>query len=135
MALSEQLVGRPIPPHPGLPWVGLGIVAVLVIFAWPPSEGRSLAMKAVNWLADPMNVLPPRPEPLAIGVDDDADVVTAHDLAENAYESLSQRSQLMRLRLSLRDLADPLNPTTERPILVIVGVVGAVFVLRRASRT
>jgi hypothetical protein len=127
--MSEQIVARP------LPWVSLGIVAVLVIFAWPPSEGRSLAVKALNWVVDPAGVLPPRPEPLAMGVDDDADVVTAHDLAENAYESLSQRSALTRLRLQLRDLSDPLSPSTERPILVILGVAGAVFVLRRAGRT
>jgi len=126
--MFEQMSGRQ------LPWVGLGIVAVLIILAWPPSEGRSLAVKGLNWMADPAAVLPPRPEPLAMGVDDDADVVTAHDLAENAYESLVQRSELTRLRLQLRDFADPLNPSTERQILVILGVVGAVVVLRRGSR-
>jgi hypothetical protein len=125
--MSEQMSGRQ------LPWISLGVVAVLVILAWPPSEGHSLAVKGLNWLADPAGVLPPRPEPLAMGVDDDADVVTAHDLAENAYESLSERSELARVRLRLRDFTDPLNPSTERQILVIAGVVGAVVVLKRSG--
>jgi hypothetical protein len=39
-------------------------VAILLILVWPPQEGRSLIVKAVNWAADPSDSLPSLPATL-----------------------------------------------------------------------
>ena len=95
-------------------------------------------MKTINWLADPRGDLPRRPSPLAMGVDDDADVVSAHDSEEHAYEAMYRRSWSSRLRLQLRDAEDPMEPATERPVLIAIGAAGIAwaFVKRtESSRT
>jgi len=114
------------------PWVA-AVVAGLAL-AWPPDRGRSVAFTAINWIADPARALPRRPSPLAMGVDDDADVVTAHDVEEQAYESLYRRSWFGRVRLRMRDAEDPLEPATERPLLVAAAAIVVMWVTAR-SRT
>ncbi len=93
------------------------LVAALAVL-WPPDSGKSLAVKALNWLVDPNQSLPRRPSPLAMGMDDDADAVTVHDNEEHAYESMYEGSWSGRMRLRLRDASDPLEPATERPLLI-----------------
>lgn len=113
------------------PWPVVAALVALLALLWPPENSRSLAVKAINWIADPRGELPRRPSPLAIGVDDDADVVTAHDMEEHAYDSMYRGSWIGRLRLRLRDAEDPLEPSTERPLLVAAAAVSAVWLLRR----
>ena len=62
------------------------VVTIVVVAAWPPSHGQSLAVKVIRWVADPRGTLPTRPLPLPPGLDDDGDAVTAHDLAEQESE-------------------------------------------------
>ena len=113
------------------PWpVVAALVAVLAVL-WPPENGRSLVVKSINWLADPRGELPRRPSPLAIGVDDDADVVSAHDMEEHAYEAMYRDSWTGRMRLQLRDAEDPLEPTTERPLLIAAAALAAVWAFKR----
>ena len=113
------------------PWpVVAALVALLALF-WPPENGRSLVVKAINYAADPRGELPRRPSPLAIGLDDDADAVTAHDNEEHAYELMYRGSWTGRLRLQLRDAEDPLEPSTERPLLIVVAAVAAVWAFKR----
>jgi len=116
------------------PWPFVAALVAALALLWPSDNGRSLAVKAINWLADPSGDLPRRPSPLAIGVDDDADVVTAHDEEEHAYESMYRGSWTGRLRLQMRDAHDPLEPSTERPLLIAAAAVIAIFVTAR-SRT
>jgi hypothetical protein len=122
------------------PWpLAAALVAVLAL-AWPPEQGRSVVVKAINWLADPRGELPRRPAPLARGVDDDADVVTAHDLEEHAYDAMYRESWWSRTRLRLRDAEDPLDPSTERPLLIAAAALllawqSSVFSRRSASHS
>jgi hypothetical protein len=102
-------------------WVICGVVA-FVIVAWPPEQARSLALKAVNWLADPTNTLPTLPGPLAPGLDDDADAVTVHDTQMAEYDRLFASSRTMQIRLTLKVAGDPFDPSTERQVLTAIGV-------------
>jgi len=117
------------------PWPLVAGLVAAVALLWPPESGRSLAVKAINWLADPRGELPRRPSPLAIGVDDDADVVTAHDQEEHAYDAMYRGSWTGRLRLQLRDAEDPLEASTERPLLVAIAALAAVWGFRRQSQS
>jgi hypothetical protein len=112
----------------------IGGVAAFVIIAWPPDQDRSLALKAVNWLADPANTLPTLPGPLAPGLDDDADAVTAHDTEMAEYDRLFSSSQAMRIRLRLKVAADPFNASTERQVLTAFGVLAAIGIWQRGAR-
>jgi hypothetical protein len=114
-------------------WVICG-VAAFVIVAWPPEQARSLLLKAVNWMADPTSSLPTLPGPLAIGLDDDADAVTAHDTQMAEYDGLFASSRLMRIRLELKVAADPFDPSTERQLLTGLGVLTALGVWLGARR-
>ena len=115
------------------PWPAIAALVAALALLWPADGGRSLAVKALNWIADPRHELPRRPSPLAIGVDDDADVVTAHDMEEHAYEAMSRGPWTGRLRLRLRDAEDPLEPATERAVLIVVGALAAGWVYRHRT--
>jgi hypothetical protein len=115
------------------PWGWLAALIAALALAWPPDNGRSVAVKAINWIADPHHDLPRRPSPLAMNVDDDADVVTAHDLEEHAYESMYRGSRIGRLRLQLRDAEDPLDPSSERPLLIAAAAIAAVWAFKRGT--
>lgn len=118
--------------HP-TPWRWLAALVAVLALAWPPDNGRSAAVKAINWIADPHHDLPRRPSPLAMNVDDDADVVTAHDLEEHAYESMFRGSWSARLRLRLRDAEDPLDSSTERPLIIAAAAIAAVWAFKRGT--
>lgn len=116
-------------------WRVIWIVAVLLILGWPPREGRSLAVKAVNWLADPTGSLPTLPDPLPMGLDDNGDAVAAHDAEAAEYYRRYQSSRVTRLRLSLKAADDPFDPSTERQILAGIGILGALAVWRLNRKT
>jgi hypothetical protein len=111
-------------------WRLIWTVAALLILAWPPDQGRSLGVKAVNWLVDPTDSLPTEPTQLPMGLDDDGDAVAAHDALEAEYNRLYASSGVTRVRMTLKDASDPLEPSTERQILVGVGILGALGVWR-----
>jgi hypothetical protein len=110
-------------------WRLIWIVAVLLILAWPVENG-SLARKAINWAADPFQSLPRLPSPLTMGLDDDMDTVQQHDAEETAYYRMYDGSRIGRLRLQLRDLQDPFDPSTERQVLVGLALLSALGIWR-----
>jgi hypothetical protein len=114
-------------------WV-IFVAVLLVIAAWPPQEGRSLASKALNWAVDPTDSLPMLPEQLGFGVSDDPIAVEARDAEVRRYDDLYNRSALSRLRLRLKVAGDPFEPTTERQVLLVVGVTIAFAALRFGAR-
>jgi hypothetical protein len=111
-------------------WRVIWLTAAVLVLTWPPAEGRSLGMKATNWLADPRQNLPILPEPLPMGLGDDADAVAAHDLEETEYFRLRDSSAAMRVRLQLKVADEPFDRTTERQVLVGFGVLAALWVWR-----
>jgi hypothetical protein len=110
-------------------WRLIWLVAVLVILAWP-DQNASLAVKAINWAADPFQSLPPSPRPLVMGLGDDPEAVQQHDAEEAAYYQISRTSRIGRLRLRLRELQDPLEPSTERQLLVGCAVLAVLGIWR-----
>jgi hypothetical protein len=115
-------------------WPLIWTAAVLLVLTWPPDTGRSLVVKAVNWAADPAGSLPTLPAPLPIALDDDGDAVPAHDAQEAEYYRVRDRSVITRWRMTLRDAADPFDPSTERQLLVAVAVLSALGVWRLDSK-
>jgi hypothetical protein len=114
-------------------WRLIWTVAVLLILAWPEGN-QSLAVKAINWGADPFQTLPRTPSPIAFGLGDDPEAVQQHDAEEAAYYLMYSSSRLARLRLQLRDLKDPLDPSTERQILVGLAILFALSIWRAESK-
>ena len=117
------------------PWWILLMTALLLVALWPPSEDRSLAVKVVNWAVDPGGTLPTLPGPLALGQSDDPTLVNAHDLQTRMYDELYARGGWMRLRLELKVAGDPFNRSTERQLLVAIGVLTTFLVWRFGPRT
>ena len=105
-------------------------VALLVVLAWPPDQGRSLLLKTINRAADPAATLPSPPPPLPMGLDDDGDAVSAHDAQEAEYYRHYTSSNLARWRMRLKESGEPLDPGTERQLLVGLVVVSALLVWR-----
>ena len=115
-------------------WWSLLVAALLLVALWPPSDDRSLAVKLINWSVDPADALPTLPGPLALGQSDEPALVDAHDLQTRMYDELYARGGWTRLRLQLKVATDPLTPSTERQLLVAVGVV-TVFLVWRLGRS
>jgi hypothetical protein len=113
-------------------WWILLVVALLIVAIWPPAEDRSLVVKFVNWAVDPSDRLPTLPGPFAPGQGDDLEAVNAHDLQTRMYDELYEKGGWTRLRLELKVAIDPFNPSTERQLLVAIGVVTAFLVSRRS---
>ena len=111
-------------------WRIIWAAALLLILGWPPDEGRSLGTKLVNWVVDPMNSLPPLPEPLPIGLDDNGDAVAAHDAELAEYYRLYTSSRLTLLRMRLKVAGEPFDPVTERQLLIGIGILSALAVWR-----
>ena len=63
-----------------------------------------------------------------MGLDDDGDAVSEHDMLETAYFQYRQRSALTRWRMDMKDAADPFEPSTQRQLLVGVLVAAALSV-------
>ena len=115
-------------------WATIWVVAVFLIFAWPPGDSRSLGAKVLNWAVDPGDTLPTLPPALAMNLDDDGDAVAAHDALEHEYYDAYQSSSATRLRMRLKVADDPLDPSTERQLLVGIGVLSALAVWRLGGR-
>ena len=115
-------------------WWIIWIVTLLVILGWPPDHGRSLALKAATWLADPANSLPTMPEPLPLGLDDNGDAVAAHDAQETEYHNQYASSRVTRLRMTLKDATDPFDPSTARQILAGIAIISALAIWRLSGK-
>lgn len=115
-------------------WWIIWPVALLVVLAWPPEKGRSLAIKAINWAVDPADSLPTLPPALPMGLDDDGDAVAAHDARELDYYRVRDRSALTRWRMTMKAALDPFDPQTERQLLIAVVVLAALAVWRLSDR-
>jgi hypothetical protein len=121
--------------HPGSgQWWLLLMVALLIVVLWPPSTDRSLGVKFINWVVDPRDQLPTLPGPLALGQGDDPETVNAHDLQTRMYDELYEQGGWTRARLELKVARDPFNPSTERQILIAIGVVAAFVTWRFSAR-
>jgi hypothetical protein len=115
-------------------WWLLVIVAMLIVIAWPPRDDKSLALKLVNWAADPEDEWPVLPGPLDLAHGDDPDAVSAHDEQTRLYDSLYLEGGWTRMRLELKVADDPFNPATERQLLTGIGVMTALLVWRSGGR-
>ena len=89
-------------------WSIIWSIAILLILAWPPAEGRSLMMKVVNWAVDPAGALPGIPAALPMGLDDNGDAVAAHDAELTAYYQRHDSGTLTRWRMDMKTADDPL---------------------------
>ena len=87
-------------------------------------------MKIAGWVVDPAHQLSSMPPPLPMGLDDDGDAVTEHDMLENAYLQAREHSSIVRFRMDVRDGADPFERSTQRQLLVGLAVVGALIAWR-----
>ena len=113
----------------------LAVVALLIVFVWPPSDDKSLAVKFVNWAVDPGDDLPVLPHQLALGLGDDPDAVAAHDMVTQQYDALYLKGGWTRRRLELKVARDPMNPATERQLLVAIAVAAGFLAWRFGGRT
>lgn len=103
-------------------WWILLFVTVAIAVSWPPAAGRSLAMKILNWAADPGDRLPVLPPQLGIGLGDDPTLVEARDAEVRRYDEAYRQGGWTRRRLLLKVAADPFAPSTTRQVLVVIGV-------------
>ena len=115
-------------------WWVLVIVALLIVFLWPPRDDKSLAFKLVNWAVDPWDDLPILPDQLPLGAGDDPEAVSIHDILSQQYDALYQKGGWTRMRLALKVANDPLNPGTERGLLTGLAVMTAFLVWRWGGR-
>jgi hypothetical protein len=112
-------------------WWLLLAIGLAVILAWPPQQGRSLALTLLTRIVDPDNSLPILPPQLAIGMGDDVEAVERRDAMVRRYDEMYGRGGLTRWRMDMKVARDPFNPTTERQVLLLFGVVAAFLVWRR----
>jgi hypothetical protein len=117
-----------------LQWWFLVVVAVVVVCAWPPREGRSLAVTFVNWAVDPFDELPILPPPLGFGLGDDPEAVNARDMQVQQYDALYLQGGWTRRRLTLKVANDPFDPSTVRQLLTGAGVLAGLVAWRLGGR-
>lgn len=114
-------------------WIVLA-VALVVIAAWPPDHDKSLAVKLVNWAADPRGALPVLPPQLGYGLGDDPQAVEERDAQVRRYDALRAEGGWTRARLALKVADDPLNAATERQLLLAIAAVAVFGVWRFSGR-
>ena len=102
-----------------------------MVATWPPDKGRSLVVKALNWSVDPADTLPVLPPQLGFGLSDDVQAVEIRDEMVRRYDELFNRDALTRSRLKLKVAEDPFNPTTERQLLLVLGIIVAFLTVKR----
>jgi hypothetical protein len=115
-------------------WRLIWVLAAAIVLFWPGEAGRSLAIKSLNWLADPANSLPRQPGQFSLEDGEDPVAVMAHDSEEAEYNHMVATSRLARLRIHLRDMSDPFEPSTQRQLLAAIGVLGGLLVWRLGGR-
>ena len=111
-------------------WRVIWVLALFLVLFWPSHESGSLAIKALNWAVDPMGTLPRIPVEFSFGDGDDPQAVTEHDAKEFEYQRVYDGSKIARLRLRVRDMTDPFDPSTQQQILVGIGVLGSLLIWR-----
>lgn len=111
-------------------WRLIWALAAVIVLFWPGERSRSLAIKALNWVADSRSTLPRLPEDFTLEGGEDPVAVTAHDAQEAEYNRVYASSRLARLRIRLRDMSDPFEPSTQQQILAAIGVLGGLLVWR-----
>ena len=114
-------------------WV-LFLAVLVIVAAWPPAAGRSLAVKAVNLAVDPADSLPVLPPQLGFGLSDDVQAVEMRDEIVRRYDEMYALGGITRARMRLKVAQDPFNPVTERQLLLVFGVVVAFLTLRSGSQ-
>jgi len=114
-------------------WV-LFLAVLVIVAAWPPAAGRSLAVKAVNLAVDPADSLPVLPPQLGFGLSDDVQAVEMRDEIVRRYDDMYALGGITRARMRLKVAQDPFNPVTERQLLLVFGVVVAFLTLRSGSQ-
>lgn len=114
-------------------WV-LFLAALAIVVAWPPAQGRSLLVKAVNRAVDPADSLPVLPPQLGFGLSDDLQAVEMRDEMVRRYDEMFALGGISRARLRLKVAEDPFDPVTERQFLLVLGVVVAFLTLRGGAR-
>jgi hypothetical protein len=117
-----------------LQWWWLVAIALFIVAAWPPSDGKSLAMKVLNWAVDPWNELPVLPPQLGFGAGDDVDAVNARDAVVRHYDALYLKGGWTRRRLLLKVAGDPFDPSTTRQLLTGLGLFSLLLAWRLAPR-
>jgi hypothetical protein len=115
-------------------WRVIWVLAAILVLFWPSQQNHSLAIKALNWAADPMNKLPRPPANFTMEDGEDTEVVAAHDEQEAEYERAYASSGLEGIRLHLRDMEDPFDPSTEQQVLAGIAVLGVLLVWRLGGR-
>jgi hypothetical protein len=115
-------------------WAIIWPIAIVLVLAWPPAEGRSLMVKFVNWAVDPTGELPTLPAALPMGLDDNGDAVAAHDAELTNYYRRHDGTPVTRWRMDMKTADNPVDPVTERQMLVGAGVVSALVVWRLNGR-
>lgn len=117
-----------------LQWRLIWVLAFVIVLFWPSQQSRSLGIKALNWAADPGNTLPRLPGPFSLEDGEDPVAVTAHDAQEAEYNHVYASSRLARLRIHLRDMSDPFEPSTQQQVLAAIGVLGGLLIWRLGGR-
>lgn len=117
-----------------LQWRLIWILAAIIVLFWPSQQSRSLAIKALNWAADPTNALPRMPGQFSMEDGEDPVAVSAHDDQEAEYNRVYASSRLARLRIRLRDTPDPFEPSTQQQVLAAIGVLGGLLIWRFGAR-
>lgn len=113
-----------------LQWWCAAIVALVIVTAWPPDTGKSLAMKLVNWAVDPADTLPVLPPQLGYGLGDDFAAVERHDEQVRNYDLAYMQGGWLRRRLVLKVANDPFDKSTTRQLLTALGALTALLVWR-----
>jgi hypothetical protein len=69
-----------------------------------------------------------------MGPGDDVEAVQAHDAEEAEYYRIYKTSSWGRLRLRLRDLRDPVDPSTTRQLVTGFAILAALTLWRLEGR-
>ena len=117
--------------------LAIGAIAVLLVLCWPPDRGHgtSLLIKALHRVVDPTDALPALPPALPPGLGDNGDAVAEHDAIESEYYRLHNSSAMTRWRMDMKAAGDPLDPTTERQVLIASAVVAALAIWGFTSKS
>jgi hypothetical protein len=113
----------------------LVVCSVLIVGAWPPRDGKSLAAKFVNWAWIRETSCRRCPISSRSGPATIPDAVNARDMQVQQYDALYLKGGWTRKRLELKVAGDPFDPGTERQLLTVAAVMLALVVWRMGGRT